>query len=74
MNRRDLIEAFKIVTGKETLWWERLFKLAPNNSTRGHGCQLFKKPNGTLGQKFFSARVMDMSTVWDDRNRNQTFI
>ena len=42
------------------------FELAPNKATRGHRYKLFKKPKGTLGQKFFSARVVDLWNSLDD--------
>src|SRR6218665_3457431 len=29
-SRGDLIEAYKIITGKESIQWERLFELAPS--------------------------------------------
>jgi len=32
-DRGDLIEAYKIITRKETLQWERMFELAPNKAT-----------------------------------------
>src|SRR6218665_1935054 len=64
-SRGDLIEAYKIITGKESMQWERFFELAPSKGTRGHRYKLFKKRKGTIGQKFFSARVVDLddSTV-----------
>jgi hypothetical protein len=65
-SRGDLIEAYKIITGKEALCWEKFFELAPNKATRGHRYKLFKKPTGTLGQKFFSARVIDIWNGLDD--------
>jgi len=65
-SRGDLIEAYKIITGKEALQWERFFEFAPNKATRGHRYKLFKKPKGTLGQKFFSARVVDLWNGLDD--------
>ena len=57
-SRGDLIEAYKIITGKELIQWERLFELAPSKVTRGHRYKLFKKRKGTLGQKLFSARLL----------------
>ena len=54
-SRGDLIEAYKIITGKEGLQRERFFELAPYMATRGHRYKLFKKSKGTLGQRFFSA-------------------
>src|SRR6218665_3703786 len=51
-SRGDLIEAYKIITGKESIQWDRFFELAPSQVTRGHRYKLFKKRKGTLGQKF----------------------
>jgi ribonucleases P/MRP protein subunit RPP40 len=65
-SRGDLIEAYKIITGKEGIPWERFFELAPNKATRGHRYKLFKKPRGTIGQRFFSARVVEMWNGLDD--------
>src|SRR6218665_411275 len=59
-SRGDLIEAYKIITGKESIQWKRFFELAPSKVTRGHRYTLFKKRKGTLGQKFFSARAVDL--------------
>jgi len=59
-NRGDLIEACKIITGKESIQWERFVELAPSMKTREHRYKLFKKRKGTLGQRFFSARVVDL--------------
>src|SRR6218665_2781201 len=49
-SRGDLTEAYKIITGKESIQWERFFELAPSKGTRGHRYKLFKKRKGTLGQ------------------------
>ena len=38
----------------------------PSKGTRGHRYKLFKKRKGTLGQKFFSARVSDLWNELDD--------
>src|SRR6218665_773802 len=67
-SRGDLIEAYKIITGKESMQWERFFELAPSKLTRGpgHRYKLFKKRKGTLGQTFFSARVVDLWNALDD--------
>src|SRR6218665_3204327 len=65
-SRGDLIEAYKIITGKESIQWERFFELAPSKGTRGHKYKLFKKRKGTIGQKFFSARVVDLWNELDD--------
>src|SRR6218665_3691310 len=66
-SRRDLIEAYKIVTGKEAMWWERSFELAPIKITRGGtGTNYLRK--GILGQKLFSARVVDLWNELGDGN------
>ena len=65
-SRGDLIEAYKIITGKESTQWERFFELAPSKGTPGHRYKLFKKRKGTLGQKFFSAGVVDLWNELDD--------
>src|SRR6218665_1051626 len=65
-SRGDLIEAYKIITVKESIQWERFFELAPSKGTRGHRYKLFKKRKGTIGQTFFSARVVDLWNELDD--------
>ena len=65
-SRGDLIEAYQIITGKESIQWERFFELAPSKATRGHRYKLFKKRKGTLGQKVFNARVVDLRNELDD--------
>ena len=40
--------------------------MPPSKVTRGHMYKLFKKRKGTLGQKFFSARVVDLWNWLDD--------
>ena len=65
-SRGDLIEAYKIITGKELIHWERFFEIEPSKVTRGHRYKLFKKTKGTLGQTFFSARVVDLWNEFDD--------
>src|SRR6218665_299862 len=42
-SRGDLIEAYKIITGKETIQWERFFELAPSRGTRGTVTSYFRK-------------------------------
>ena len=39
-SRGDLIEAYKIITGKEAVQKEKFFELAPNKATRGHRYKL----------------------------------
>src|SRR6218665_2823335 len=41
-SRGDLMEACKIIIGKESIQWERFFELAPSKVTRGHRYKLFK--------------------------------
>src|SRR6218665_141154 len=65
-SRGDLIEAYKIITGKESIQSEIFFGLAPSKVTRGHRYKLFKKRKGTLGQKVSSARVVDLWNALDD--------
>jgi len=65
-SRVDLIEAYKIITGKEAIQWERFFYLTPSKVTRRHRYKFCKKWKGTLGQKFCSARVVDLWNELDD--------
>src|SRR6218665_853888 len=48
--RGDLIEAYTIITGKESILWERFFELAPSKVTPRYAYRyrLFKKRRGTL--------------------------
>ena len=48
-SRGDLIEAYKIITGKDAVQKEKFFELTPNKATRGHRYKLFKKSKGTVG-------------------------
>ena len=59
--RGDLIEAYKIITGKEDLIPERFFEWPTDQSqrTRGHKYKLFKKRANTVKKSFFSSRVVD---------------
>ena len=59
-------ESTPMITGKESIQWERFFELAPIKGTRRRRYKLFKKRKGTLGQKFFSARVVDLWNELDD--------
>src|SRR6218665_3398749 len=65
-SRGELIEAYKIIAGREAIQWERFFELAPSKVTRVHRYKSFKKRKGTLWQKFFSARVVDLWNALDD--------
>ena len=40
--RGDLIKAYKIITGKEAIQWDRFFELASSKVTWGHKYKLFK--------------------------------
>jgi len=51
---------------KESIQWERFCELASSKVTRGHRYKLFKKWKEALGQKFFSARVVDLWNELDD--------
>ena len=46
-SREDLMEAYKIIAGKEAIQWERFFELAPSKVTRGqrYMYKLFKERN-----------------------------
>ena len=61
-----MIKACKIITGKEVMQWDRFFELAPSKVTQGLRYKLFKRRKGTLGQNFFSARVVDLWNELDD--------
>ena len=43
--RRDLIEAYKIMTGKEAISAHKFIEVSMENRTRGHGHKLYKKTN-----------------------------
>ena len=62
-SRGDLIEAYKIITGKEDLTPAMFFEQPPIQSTRGHRFKLFKKQEKTLKKAFFSSRVVN---IWND--------
>ena len=58
--RGDMLETFKIVTGKENLNRDIFFKLDNNSTTRGHNLKLIKPRNRLNIRKFsFSHRVID---------------
>jgi len=63
-SRGDLIEAYKIITGKEAIQWERFFELGLSKVTWRHMYKLLKKRKRTLGRKFFSARVTTYGMSW----------
>jgi hypothetical protein len=59
--RGDLIETYKILTGKEHTDYQQFFQFENNgHGLRGHSLKLFKtRSNSRLRQKFFSQRVIE---------------
>lgn len=57
--RGDLIETYKILTGKSAMKPDRFFQPAQYRGTRGHSLKLYKKRSTTYGKRFFSNRVID---------------
>ena len=58
--RGDLIEVYKIVTGKEKIDSRRLFQMANTGYLRGNSLKLFKKPARLeLRRKYFTMRVVE---------------
>ena len=64
--RGDLIETYKIMTGKVDVPYDRYFTLAHYSSTRGHKCKLFKQRVGPRKKNVFSARVVDKWNSLDE--------
>src|SRR5688572_13963088 len=58
-DRGDLIETFKIVTGRDKIPAQKLFEFSVNRRTRGHSYKIVKKSSGTIMQRFFSTRVVN---------------
>ena len=65
-NRGDLIETFKILTGREDLPSEQFFEATKSSSTRRHGCRLCRKAAGTLKNNFFNIRVVNLWNKLDE--------
>ena len=65
-NRGDLIETFKIVTGRDKIPAQRLFKFSVDKRTRGHRYKIIKESAGTIMQRFFSARVVNSWNKLDE--------
>ena len=64
--RGQLMETYKIITGKYGFSHEKLFKLADSSSTRGHNLKLYKptlKKGLLLRQNFFNISVINS---WND--------
>ena len=61
--RGDLIEAFKILKGKENIEIDKFFEVVASDRTRGHTLKLFKTSCRLDLRKFaFSRRVVN---VWN---------
>jgi len=65
--RGDLIEACKIMTGKEA---HKIFGVSTKSRTRGHGYKLYKKQTGTQRYRFFSVRVVNLWNELDCYSRH----
>ena len=58
--RGDLIETYKILTGKEKINSEQLFQKATTIELRGHSLKLYKKSSRLdIRKYFFSQRIVD---------------
>jgi hypothetical protein len=66
-SRGDLIEAYKIIIGKDAQELESFFDIRSKQSNYGTPVyiRLLKQPIGTLDQKFFNARVV---YLWNGLN------
>ena len=65
--RGDLIETFKIVTGRDRIPAQKLFEFSDNKRTRGHSYKIIKKSSGATMQRFFSARVVNNWNKLDEK-------
>ena len=62
--RGDLIETYKILTGKENLDCENFFEVAKSSNLRGNSRKLYKKRSKMLArQNFFSQRIVNFWNV-----------
>jgi len=58
--RGDLIETYKILTGKEKSNSEKLFQKVTTTTLRGHSLKLYKKNSRlNIRKHFFSQRIVD---------------
>ena len=55
----DLIETYKIITGKVDIDPGKFFEATRDARTRGHQYKLYKRTSGYFSNRFFSARVAD---------------
>ena len=66
--RGDLIEAYKIMTGKEAISAHKFFEVSMESRTRGHGYKLYKKTNWDPEEYIFQCegcKSMER-TEWED--------
>ncbi len=65
--RGDLIQTFKLVTGRDEVKGNKFFELTRHRGTRGHNLKLYKPSVGPWKQKFFSARAIDNRNRLDEK-------
>ena len=67
-SRSDLIETFKILTGREDLPPEHFFEATKSSSTGGHECKLCRKATGTLKNNYVRiiTRVVNLWNKLDE--------
>lgn len=59
--RGNLIEDYKIITGKEGVQWERFLVLAQNKAVWGqHRYKLFKEVKGLMAENLYSRSCLDL--------------
>ena len=67
--RGDLIEAYKIKTGKEAISVHKLFEISSlwETELEGMGLSFIKQQTGTLGKRFLGARVVNPWNELDEK-------
>ena len=65
--RGDLIETYKLITGKVAVPYNRFFTMSGNQGRRGHEYKLFKPRVGRWKAHCFSTRVVD---TWNGLSKN----
>jgi ribonucleases P/MRP protein subunit RPP40 len=65
--RGDLIETYKLLTGREGIPYERFFTIEQTSRTMGHKLKLYKERVGKWKSRFFNARVID---PWNKLDEN----
>lgn len=63
LERGDLIETYKLISGQEGIPFERFFTIDKGRRTRGHQFKLHKKRVGPWKSHSLSARIVDR---WND--------